>query len=249
VIVATGGFQHAYVPDVSKQLDPAIRQIHSADYRRPDQLADGPVLVVGLGHSGADLAHEAAVAGRRTIVAGVSRGQLPFSVESFRGRLAWPILRLIGTNLLTLRTPLGRRMAPMVRHGGGPLLRYRRQELLAAGVEMRASRVVGALDGKPLLADGSVHDVATVVWCTGFRPDFLWVEPASLDEQGWPLQERGLATGAPGLYFLGIPFQFSFTSMLVLGADRDAAFVASAVAGRAAQRGQSPAEAIREPGH
>ena len=234
VIVATGPFQHPYVPAVAEELDPAIRQIHSVDYRRPDQLADGPVLVVGLSHSGADVAHEAALAGHRTIVAGTAHGQLPFSVDSRQGRIAWPILRFVATNLLTLRTPIGRKMAPRIRLGGAPLLRYRRQELLAAGVELRPARVVGARDGRPMLADDSVHDVATVVWCTGFRPDFSWVEAATVDERGWPLQERGMATGAPGLYFLGIPFLFGFTSMLVLGADRDAAFVADAVARRIA---------------
>jgi putative flavoprotein involved in K+ transport len=246
VIVATGPFQHPYVPDVAKELDPGIRQIHSADYRRPDQLADGAVLVVGLGHSGADVAHEAATAGHRTIVAGMSHGQLPFSVDSRRGRLAWPLMRFVATNLLTLRTPIGRKMAPRIRLGGGPLLRYRRQELLAAGVELRPARLVGARNGRPLLSDGSVHDVATVVWCTGFRPEFRWVEPATLDDHGWPLQDRGLAVGAPGLYFLGLPFLFGFTSMLVIGADRDASFVADAVARQAAASGRQPAEASRE---
>lgn len=160
--------------------------------------------------------------------------------------MAWPLMRFVATNLLTLRTPIGRKMAPKVRLGGGPLLRYRRQELLAAGVELRSARLVGARDGRPLLADDSVHDVATVVWCTGFRPDFRWVEPATLDEQGWPIQKRGLVTGAPGLYFLGIPFLFGFTSMLVLGADRDAGFVADAVARRAAAEGRSPTAAPQE---
>lgn len=246
VIVASGPFHHPYVPEVATELDPGIRQIHSVDYRRPDQLADGAVLVVGLGHSGADLAHEAALAGHRTIVAGVSHGQLPFSVDSRRGRLAWPLLRVVATNLLTLRTPIGRKMAPRVRLGGGPLLRYRRQELLAAGVEMRPVHLVGAKDGRPLLADDSVHDVSTVVWCTGFRPDFRWVEPATVDERGWPVQERGLAVGAAGLYFLGMPFLFGFTSMLVLGADRDARFVADAVARRAAAEGRSLSGAPQE---
>jgi putative flavoprotein involved in K+ transport len=232
VIVATGPFQHPYVPAVAEELDPGIRQIHSSQYRRPDQLADGPVLVVGLGHSGADLAHEAAQAGHRTVVAGTGRGQLPFSVDSRRARFTWPIMRFVASNLLTLRTPIGRKMAPRVRMGGGPLLRYRRQELLAAGVELRPARLVGARNGRPLLSDDSVHDVATVVWCTGFRPDFGWVEPATLDEAGWPIQQRGIAADAPGLYFLGMPFLFGFTSMLVLGADRDAGFVADAVAAR-----------------
>lgn len=239
VIVATGGFQHPYVPDVARELDPTIRQVHSVDYRRPDQLADGAVLVVGLGHSGADLAHESARAGHRTILAGTAKGQLPFSVDSRRARLAWPVLAFVASNVLTLRTPIGRKMAPKVRLGGGPLLRYRRQELLAAGVDLRPARLVGARDGRPLLADDSVHDVATVVWCTGFRPDFSWVEPASLDDHGWPLQQRGVAEGAPGLYFLGLPFLYGFTSMLVLGADRDAAFVADAVLRRAVAGGRS----------
>lgn len=234
VIVATGPFQHAFVPELAKELDPAIRQIHSSDYRRPEQLANGPVLVVGMGHSGADLAYEAARAGHPTIAAGTPHGQLPFSVDSRRARLAWPVLRFIATNVLTLRTPIGRKMAPKVRLGGGPLLRHRRRDLAAAGVEMPGARLVGARDGRPVLSDGSVHDVATVLWCTGFRPDFGWVEPATLDEHGWPLQERGIASGAAGLYFLGLPFLFGFTSMLVLGADRDAAFVAAAVARQAA---------------
>lgn len=246
VIVATGPFQHPYVPDVAKELDPGIRQIHSAEYRRPDQLAEGAVLVVGLGHSGADVAHEAALNGHRTIVAGTSHGQLPFSVDSRRGRLAWPLMRFVATNLLTLRTPIGRKMAPIVRLGGGPLLRYRRQELLAAGVELRPARVVGARDGRPLLSDDSVHDVATVVWCTGFRPDFRWVEPATLDDRGWPLQDRGLAVDAPGLYFLGLPFLFGFTSMLVIGADRDAAFVADAVVRHAMRSSRAETDATGE---
>ena len=239
VIVATGPFQHPFVPDVSKELDSGIRQIHSVDYRGPEQLADGPVLVVGLSHSGADVAHEAARAGHGTIVSGTAHGQLPFSVDSRRARLVLPLMRFVAMNLLTVRTPIGRKMAPKVRLGGGPLLRYRRQELLDAGVELRPARLVGAQEGRPLLADGSVHDVATVVWCTGFRPDFSWVEPVTVDEQGWPIQKRGVATETPGLYFLGIPFQFGFTSMLVLGADRDAGFVADAVARRAASAGSS----------
>ena len=234
VIVATGPFQHPWTPEGARELDPGIRQIHSVDYRRPDQLADGPVLVVGLSHSGADVAHEAAVAGHHTIVAGKAHGQLPYPVDSRRARLAWPLMRFVASNVLTRRTPIGRKMAPMVRAGGGPLLRYRRQELLADGVELRPARFSGARDGRPMLADGSVLDVATVVWCTGFRPDFSWVEAANVDELGWPIESRGEAAGAPGLYFLGLPFQFGFTSMLVLGAGRDAGVVADAVARRAA---------------
>jgi hypothetical protein len=135
VIVATGAFQRPHVPDFAGQLDPSIRQLHSADYRNPGQLADGPVLVVGVSHSGADLAHELATAGHRTILSGKAHGQLPFSVDSRRGMLALPIMRFVAWNLLTLNTPIGRKMAPKVRKGGGPLLRIRRGDLERAGVE------------------------------------------------------------------------------------------------------------------
>jgi putative flavoprotein involved in K+ transport len=237
VIVATGAFQRPHVPDVAGRLDPRIRQIHSADYRGPRQLADGPVLVVGLSHSGGDLAHEAALAGHRTYISGKAHGQLPFSVDSRRARVAWPLLRFVALNVLTLRTPIGRKMAPRVRAGGGPLLRVRRGDLEAAGVTLHEARTVDAdADGRPVLADGTALDVANVIWCAGFRPDYSWIELPVTDQDGWPLEQRGIVDAHPGLYFLGIPFLYSFTSMLVLGADRDAAYAVDRVAALAAER-------------
>ncbi|MGH2455599.1 MAG: flavin-containing monooxygenase [Candidatus Limnocylindria bacterium] len=241
VILATGPFQRPHLPSFAAELDPSIRQLHSADYRNPSQLADGPVLVVGVSHSGADLAYELA-AGRRTILSGRSHGQLPFSVDSRRGRMAWPVLRLVATHLLNVRTPIGRKMAPRVRAGGGPLLRWRRDDLLRAGVEWHESRTVGVRDGRPMLADGQVIDVANVVWCTGFRPDYGWIEPAIAGEDGWPDQERGAVRAAPGLYVLGIPFLSSFTSMLVVGAGADARRVVDQVARRASREAEPAPE-------
>jgi putative flavoprotein involved in K+ transport len=236
VIVAIGGFQRPHVPDFGPQLDARIRQLHSADYRNPGQLVDGPVLVVGVSHSGADLAYEVAAAGHRTILSGKDHGQLPFSVDSRRGVLAWPIMRFIAWNLLTLSTPIGRKMAPEIRKGGGPLLRIRRSDLERAGVERYEARTTGASDGRPMLADGTVLDVANVIWCTGFRPDYSWIDLPVIGEGGWPMEHRGVVDSSPGLYFLGIPFLYSFTSMLVNGAGRDAAYVVERIAGRRGMR-------------
>jgi putative flavoprotein involved in K+ transport len=245
VIVATGAFARPRVPALASQLDASIRQLHSSEYRNPEQLADGPVLVVGLSHSGADLAHEIA-ATHPVIVSGKPHGQLPFSVDSRRGRVAWPVLKRIAWYLLTLDTPIGRKMAPFVRMGGGPLLRRRVPDLLARGVELVEARTVGVQDGKPVLADGRVVDVANVVWCTGFEPDHDWISPAIERENGWPVQDRGIAA-TPGLAFLGLLFQYSFTSMLVVGAGRDAEHVVKRIAGAiAADRsvpGRVPAHA------
>ncbi len=237
VIVATGAFQRPQVPELARRLDPGIRQLHSAEYHGPHQLVEGPVLIVGLSHSGADIAYELSTAGHRTFVSGKAHGQLPFSVDSRRARLAWPMMRFLAWNVLTLSTPIGRKMAPKVRAGGGPLLRVRRGDLESAGVTLHEARTVDVDGrGRPVLADGTALDVANVVWCTGFRPDYGWVDLPVIGEDGWPRERRGVVDESPGLYFLGIPFLYSFTSMLVLGAGRDAAHVVDRLAARAADR-------------
>lgn len=247
VIVATGAFQRPHVPDFAGRIDPAIRQLHSSAYREPSQLVDGAVLVVGASHSGADIAHEAARHGHRAWLSGRIHGQLPFPVESRRAQAAFPVLAFVAGHFLTLGTPIGRRMAPHVRMGGGPLLRYRRPELEAAGVTLVEARTVGVVGGRPSLADGQVLDVANVVWCTGFRPDFSWIDPPVIGPDGWPAQERGVVSAVPGLYFLGLPFLYSFASMLVAGAGRDARYVVDRIAERAGshrQRAASPGPAL-----
>ena len=235
VIVATGAFQHPNIPDIAAQLDPAINQLHSSAYHGPWQLHDGPVLVVGASHSGADIAVEAS-RDHVTYLSGRIHGQLPVPLESRRARAVFPILVFLARHVLTLRTPIGRKMAPEVRMGGGPLLRVRRQDLDRAGVQRFEARTEGVQDGKPMLADGRVLDVTNVVWATGFRPAFDWIELPVTDDDGWPLQRRGVVASVPGLYFLGLPFLYSFASMLVAGAGADAGYVAERVAERTKAR-------------
>ncbi len=237
VVVATGVFQHDHpvVPDFAAELDPAITQIHSADYRNASQLGEGPVLVVGAAHSGVDIAYEVARAGHPTVLSGRDTGQIPFDIEGPLARLLFPLLRLAWTRVLTVSTPMGRKARSHIRGHGGPRLRLKAADLEQAGVERVFDRTVGAEDGKPQLADGRVVDVTNVVWCTGFRNDYGWIRfPVPEDEDGFPAQERGAVPSSPGLYFVGLPFLHSFSSMLVLGAGRDGARVAKHIAARAA---------------
>lgn len=233
VIVATGAHDLPRVPGFAAQLDPSIRQLHSSEYRNPSQFQEGPVLVVGVGHSGADIAYEAART-HRTSLAGHAHGELPLRViDTWRARIVWPLMAWVFGHVLTTRTPIGRKMRPIVRKGGGPLLRIRSTDLVQAGVERVDSRVAGVREGKPLLADGRALDVANIVWCTGFRPDYGWVAvPGFVGEDGWPAGDRGIAH-APGMFFLGVPFTFGFSSMLVSGAGRDARHVVDRIAERA----------------
>jgi putative flavoprotein involved in K+ transport len=228
VVVASGVFEKPHVPPFAGELDPRITQLHSSAYRNLSQLRDGSVLVVGASHSGSDIAHEAAST-HKVVLCGRDTGQLPAPIESRRGRTLFRGLFFAGTHILTVDTPFGRKMRPHVRHGGAPLLRFRRPELRKADVERVLERAVGVQGGLPVLDSGRVLDVTNVVWCTGFRSDFDWIQlPLEIGEDGYPVQYRGAST-TPGLYFVGLPFLHSFASMLIGGVDRDTERVAEQI--------------------
>jgi putative flavoprotein involved in K+ transport len=230
VVIATGGFRDPVVPGFARELGPSIRQLHSSDYRGPEQLRDGPVLVVGASHSGGDIAYEIAVAGHETLLSGRDTGQIPFRLEGRPMRFVFPVLRFMWTRVLTVRTPMGRRAQTRMRTHGQLLLRVKNRELREVGIQ-RVPRVAGVSGGLPVLEDDRVVEPANVVWCTGFRNDYGWIRlPLPMGEDGYPEQTRGAVPGLPGLYFVGLKFQDSFSSTLILGAVRDAQGVANQIA-------------------
>ena len=230
VVIASGTWQSPVVPEFADRLDPRIRQMHSAEYRNPSQLQPGPVLLVGCSHSGPDLAVELAPT-HPVHLSGPIQGEIPFRIDSRIAHLMLPILWFVANHVLTMRTPLGRKVAGRVRSGGGPLIRVKRSNIEAAGVDYTPERTVGVQDGKPVLGDGRVLDVTNVVWCTGFGKDTDWIQ-VPIGEDRWPTQTRGVVTDAPGLYFVGLPFLQGFYSMLIGGVGRDAGFVARHIARR-----------------
>lgn len=225
VVVATGPYRRPYIPAFADQLDPAIAQIPATAYRNPGHVPAGDVLVVGAGNSGAEIAVELA-ASRRTYLAGRDTGHVPL------GLIHNCLSLWLADHLLTLDTRLGRKMREMHGQGGDPLVRLNAEQIAAAGVE-RAPRVDGVADGKPRLADGRALDVAAVVWATGFRPDFGWIDLPIFDAAGNPIHRRGLVDGAPGLVFLGLPFQYTPTSTHIGGVGRDARHLAAHLAAAA----------------
>ncbi len=230
VVVATGTFGRTpNIPDWAGELDPDILQLHSSSYRRPGQLRDGPVLVVGASHSGCDIALELA-AGRTTHLAGRDCGQIPARWRGRRAPGALPLMVFAWKHVLTRSTPIGRRMMPEVRGHGGPMLRVQRSDLAAAGVVRHLDRVESATQGRPTLADGTVLDVANVVWATGFRQRFGWLDLPVVGDDGWPREYRGVSDEVPGLYFCGLAFQYAFSSMVFPGVGRDAVYVATHLA-------------------
>jgi len=231
VIVATGGHRIPKFPPFSSDLDARLTQLHSVDYRNPGQLRDGGVLVVGIGNSGAEIAFELSQT-RDVYQSGTPSAEIPVRHGSVPSRFVLPVIRFLGTHVLTLRTPLGRKVRPQLVAKATPLIRTKSKDLDAAGIE-RVPRVVGVRAGLPLLADGRVLDVANVVWCTGFGYDFSWLDLPVLDDNGEPLHERGVVPTSPGLYFVGLPFQYAAVSDVLPGVGRDAAHVARHLASAA----------------
>lgn len=232
VVVATGTFGRTpYVPGFADQLDPMIMQLHSSEYRRPSQLRDGPVLVVGASHSGGDVAYEVAET-HSTVLCGRDPGQIPVRLQSPLFKVVFPVVVFAFRHILTRRTPIGRKEMDEFRFHGGPALRVKRSDLVDRGVERLSARVTGVSDGLPVLEGGRVVEASNVVWCTGFRQVFDWIDLPVFGVDGWPEEMRGVVEKAPGLYFCGLGFQYAASSMLIAGAGRDAAYVARQIGRR-----------------
>ncbi len=227
VIIATGSYCDPKVPSFADDLDPHIVQMHSGAYRNPSQLQPGGVLLVGGGNSGADLSLEV-VQTHPTWLAGPKVPHIPPDIDKWFARtFVVRAVRFAQRNVLCLRTPIGRRAAPKMRGKATPLIRVKPKWLAHAGVQ-RVGRVVGVHDGLPQLDDGRVLDVSNVIWCTGYRHDFPWIDlDTAFDEHGAPVHARGVSTEVAGLYFIGLEFQFALASASLWGVARDAAYIVS----------------------
>jgi putative flavoprotein involved in K+ transport len=235
VVVATGAHREGRVPAIAADLHPATLQLHSTMYRNPSQLREGGVLVVGAGNSGADIALE--VSGTHpTWLSGPIRGHIPADIDTGIARhVAFRIVRFIGLHVLTIRTPIGRRSRMKAATQGDPLIRVKPKWLDRGGVR-RVGKTVAVHDGTPVLDDGTTLDVANVIWCTGFRHDLSWIDLPIFDEDGAPMHERGVVTSEPGLYFVGLPWQYSAGSDTLPGVGRDAAYVVEQLVRRGSER-------------
>ena len=257
VVIAMATYQAPRVPEFARALDPAIRQLHSSEYKNPAQLQRGGVLVVGAANSGADIAIEVAKS-HRTWLAGRDPGHIPFRIESRAARFLLPLLfRVIFHRLLTVRTPMGRRARPSVISKGGVLIRVKPEDLAAAHVE-RTDRVTGVAGGKPVVAErapqgasgnGRALDVANVIWCTGYHPGFSWVDlPRPITgEDGEPVHREGIAPGEPGLYFVGLHFLYAFSSTMIHGVSRDAQRIAGVIGTRVKRSAQPSPSRVPDP--
>jgi putative flavoprotein involved in K+ transport len=221
VVVATGPFQVPFTPQLASALDPAVAQLHSAAYQGPEDLPEGRVLVVGAANSGQQIALELARSSREVEIAVGQK--LPTLPQRPLGRDIWWWLSATRLANVAVSSRLGQRLSQRDVVIGGGLRELRRD-----GVGVRP-RVTGASGRTVTFEDGESGDYGGVVWATGFRVDHSWIElPDVKDERGQVRHVRGV-TESPGLYLLGMTWQYTRTSALLGWVGIDAAYLAERV--------------------
>jgi putative flavoprotein involved in K+ transport len=220
VVVATGPFQVPFIPPMAAKLDPALTQLHSADYRRPQALPAGPVLVVGGGNSGFQIAEELATSRQVDLSIATTYPMLP---QRLAGRdLFWWLTRL-GLLRVTVNSRPGRRMSRR-----DFVIGTNRRQLERKGVRFRP-RLVDAEGRTVRFADHRLlEDVGVVVWATGYRSDYGWIQIPGVVREGHVVHRRGVAE-VPGLYFLGLSWQHTRGSALLGFVNDDAAWLADQI--------------------
>jgi putative flavoprotein involved in K+ transport len=225
VVVATGPFQVPLVPALAGQLESELFQTHSTGYMRPSDVPEGRVVVVGGGNTGYQIAKELSATHQVHLAVGSRQKPLP---QRLLGRDLFWWLTKTGLIKKTVDTRIGRRLKDRdTLIGSSPRALKRRH-----GVELKP-RVVGASGRTISFADGSELDVDAVIWATGYRPDYSWIELPVLDERGRARHRRGV-TDVSGLYFLGLTWQHTRGSALLGWVKDDAAFIADEIDAAAA---------------
>jgi putative flavoprotein involved in K+ transport len=221
IVVATGPFQTPYVPKVAERLADDVFQTHSVGYRRPNDVPEGTVLVVGGGNTGFQIAKE--LSATHKVVLSIGSRQKPLPQRVLGRDLFWWLTKL-GILNKTVESRLGRRLSTrdsLIGSNPGEMTkRY--------GVELKP-RLLDADGCNVRFQDGSERKVNAVIWATGYRPDYSWIRLPIFDADGRLRHRRGV-TDVPGLFFLGLSWQYTRGSALIGFIKDDAQFIADQVA-------------------
>ncbi|OGN96271.1 MAG: FAD-dependent oxidoreductase [Chloroflexi bacterium RBG_13_50_21] len=282
VVIATGLHQQPKIPLFSANLPAEMRQFHSSEYRNPEALPAGAVLIVGSAQSGCQIAEELYQSGRKVYLSVSSSARFP---RRYRGKdTSWwmNIIGLLDKTVDQLPSPKAKFAGSAHSTGkeGGHTInlhQFARDGVVLLGhiQSMQEDRLTVApdlmenlvkadkaeadfikqvdeyiernrveapienlpelrdgYDGKEILAlDLASVGITAVIWSTGYKFDFNLVKLPAFDEDGYPLQHRGV-TEFPGLYFIGLPFLYKPKSGLLAGVGDDAAHVAEHINSR-----------------
>ena len=220
-MIATGPFQIPRVPGIAERLDPDITQFHSSRYRGPHDVPAGPVLVVGGGNTGYQIAEELARTHSVHLSIGARQAPLP---QRILGRDLFRYLEAFGLMGKTVESRIGQRLQrgeTLV--GSSPRAARRRH-----GIELRG-RTDDVSGSVVRFSDGGRLSPGAVIWATGFELDHSFVHLPVFDTDGRLVHRRGV-TASPGLYFLGMPWQHTRGSALLGWVKHDAQYIADQIA-------------------
>jgi putative flavoprotein involved in K+ transport len=219
VVVATGPFQIPRVPPIAASFDESVVQLHSSEYRSPADMPEGTILVVGGGNSGFQIAEE--LASSREVHLAIGSRQTPLPQRLLGRDLFW-YLEATGLIRKSVDSRVGRRLS-----GRDALIGSTPRAIRRRGVELHR-RVVAAEGSRVTVSDGGELDVRGIVWATGFRSDYSWIDAPVFDERGAVVHRRGV-TDSPGLYFLGLTWQHTRGSALIGWVKDDAQYLAQRI--------------------
>lgn len=218
LIVATGPFHIPYIPPFYKNISSEIFQIHSNYYKNPKQLVAGPTLVVGAGDSGFQILNEISKKGRRTYFSGDEHVKvLP---QKIFGKTLWWWLTISGFLSISKASFIGKKLI------------HHRQPIIGTDVKEILNRSNVTAVGRTLYANGcrietqkkSLTEITNIVWATGYRPNFSWIQNIELTKDGYPVHHRGVSP-IKNLYFIGLPWLYTRGSATLGGVKKDAKYL------------------------
>lgn len=222
VIIATGPFHKPFLPSFSSRLDDGIHQLHTSQYRSPFDLKPGNVLIVGGGNSGAQIAVE--LSKERDVTLSINRRLVFFPLQFCRKSIFWWLEKL-----KMLNAPVDSSVGQWFRKKGDPVFGYELKKAIKRGAVQLKPKAEAVLDNKIVFADHSMLDVKNIVWATGYRANYSWINiPQAIDEEGRLRHVRGV-TSVEGLYALGLPWQSHRGSALIGGVGKDAEYITSMI--------------------
>ncbi len=218
VIIATGPFQKPFIPYFSTNISQEVRQLHTSEYRNPLQLQEGQVLIVGAGNSGAQIAVELS---DQTEVALSLGHQLKFMPLELFGKSIFWWFQKTGILRARVNSAIGKRLKKM----GDPIFGYELRDRFRQGKVRLRARTENIASDIAIFRDHTRLQIKNVIWATGFIRDYSWIHiPHVLDHKSMPVHDRGVSP-VPGLFFLGLPWQYRRGSALIGGVGEDAAYI------------------------
>ncbi|NDI35698.1 NAD(P)-binding domain-containing protein [Chengkuizengella sediminis] len=224
VVIATGPFQIPFIPKLNDSgLDEQIIQLHSSQYKNPEQLNKGKTLIVGAGNSGAQIAVE--LHNTHDVYLSTSQ-KLKFSPHKFAGKsVFWWFETLKIYDVFRSGTKFGE----WIKKQPEPIMGTELKELIQHNKVKLTAKTTSINGNEVTFEDGKTLTVDNIIWATGFTQNFEWIKINNvINQKGNPLHKRGVSS-VPGLFFIGLPWLHKRPSALLGGVGEDAEYIVSSL--------------------